>query len=243
MKRKTFLWVYFFEIYYEIFGSLETSNKKPLSHQTVLIAQWAYKATLKEKWSYPLLFAFFFSCRNRQKCIINEKRFLVITRFHLKQGCNTKANKALELRTMNSIYSIDATQTRSVQENVAFCVSLKNILKLRYKQLMRSKIPFCLCILLYLFICLFGNVVTGIFLYKHAIMNKQNETMKDILTTRLDSSDSSQVNVSNITSSFKENDPEDIEIADFTEIMNRLQLNKTIAEVSIWYLKQPMFYW
>ena len=134
---------------------------------------------------------------------------------------------------MTSIYSMDETQTRQAQENVAFCVSLKNIINLRYKQLMRSKIPFCFCILLYLFICLFGNVVTGIFLYKHAIMNKQNETMKDILTTRLDSSDSSRANASNITTSFKQEDPEDIEIAGFTEIMNRLQLNKTIAEVSI----------
>ena len=134
---------------------------------------------------------------------------------------------------MTSIYSMDATEMRTAQENVAFCVSLKNIIKQRYKQLMRSKIPLCLCILLYLFICLFGNVVTGIFLYKHAIMNKENETMKDILTTRLDNSDSSQANASNITTSLKQDDLEDIEIADFTEIMKRLQLNKSIAEVSI----------
>ena len=143
---------------------------------------------------------------------------------------------------MTSIYSIDATQTRLAQENIAFCVSLKNIIKLRYRQLMRSKIPLCLCILLYLFICLFGNVVTGIFLYKHAIMNKQNETMKDILTTRLDSSDSSRANESSITTSFKQDDPEDIEIADFSEIMNKLQLNKSIAEVGSLYLILQLFY-
>ena len=73
-------------------------------------------------------------------------------------------------------------------------------------------------------------------------MNKQNETMKDILTTRLDSSDSSRANPSNITTSSKQDDPEDIGIADFTEIINKLQLNKSIAEVGSLYLILPLFY-
>ena len=60
-------------------------------------------------------------------------------------------------------------------------------------------------------------------------MNKQNETMKDILTTRLDSSDSSGANASNITTSFKQEDPEDIEIIYI--IMNGLFVGRIVMSI------------
>ena len=129
------------------------------------------------------------------------------------------------------IHSNDISHTNPVQENKSFCVSIKNVLRLRYNQVMRSKFPVCFCILLYLFICLFGNVVTGIFLYKHQFMPKKNETMKDILTTRLDSSDSLQVNKNNQTPTSDTEDPTKIENAELNDIIKYIQFNGSSIEV------------
>ena len=130
------------------------------------------------------------------------------------------------------IHSNDISHKNSEQEKKTFCVAIKNILQLGYNQIMQSKFPVCFCMLLYFFICLFGNVVTGIFLYKHEFMTKQNETIKDILTTRLDSSDSLQANKNNQTLISDTEDHTKIENFDLNEIIKHIEFNHSSVEVS-----------
>ena len=134
---------------------------------------------------------------------------------------------------MSSVNSIEVQQIISVQENRIHYVAIKNLCKKRYDQIMKSKIPVCLCILLYLFICLFGNIVTGVFLYKHEIMYKKNETMKDILTARLNGASSVKDNMSGKSSFSHTNGLEgDEENEDLIHIMSKLQLNNSLIQVS-----------
>ena len=135
---------------------------------------------------------------------------------------------------MNSVNSIEVQQIISLQENEMHFVAIKNLCKKRYDQIMKSKIPVCLCILLYLFICLFGNIVTGIFLYKHEIMYKKNETMKHILTTRLNGISSIENNMSSKRSFSHTNGLEREEKnEDLIHIMSKIQLNNSPIQVSI----------
>ena len=134
---------------------------------------------------------------------------------------------------MNSVNSIEVQQIVSLQENEMHFVAIKNLCKKRYDQIMKSKIPVCICILLYLFICLFGNIVTGIFLYKHEIMYKKNETMKHILTTRLNGISSIKNNMSGKSIFSHTNGLEGIEEnEDLIHIMSKLQLNNSLIQVS-----------
>ena len=135
---------------------------------------------------------------------------------------------------MNSVNSIEVQQIISLQENEMHFVAIKNLCKKRYDQIMKSKIPVCICILLYLFICLFGNIVTGIFLYKHEIMYKKNENMKHILTTRLNGISSIKNNMSSKNSFSHTNGLErEEENEDLIHIMSKLQLNNSPIQVSI----------
>lgn len=63
--------------------------------------------------------------------------------------------------------------------------SLKENIKLTYERLMKSKVPTCLLILFYIFICLFGNVVTGIFLLKHHFDESEIESKTRNITIGL----------------------------------------------------------
>ena len=86
---------------------------------------------------------------------------------------------------------------------------------------------------LYLFICLFGNIVTGAFLYKHEIMYKKNETMKDILTARLNGFSSFKNNMSGKRIFIHTNELErEDENEDLVHIMSKLQLNNSPLQVS-----------
>ena len=134
---------------------------------------------------------------------------------------------------MNSVNTIEVQQIVSVQENKLHCVAIKNLCKKRYDQIMKTKIPVCLCILLYLFICLFGNIVTGAFLYKHEIMYKNNETMKDVLTSRLNGISSIKNNMSSKSIFSHTNGIEgQKENEDLIHIMSKLQLNNSPMQVS-----------
>ena len=134
---------------------------------------------------------------------------------------------------MNSVNSIEVQKLFSVRENEMHYVAIKNLCKKRYDQIMKSKIPVCLCILLYLFICLFGNIVTGAFLYKHEIMYKKNETMKDILTARLNGFSSFKNNMSGKRIFTHTNDLEgENKNEDLVHIMSKLQLNNSPLQVS-----------
>ena len=134
---------------------------------------------------------------------------------------------------MTSVNSIQVEQLFAVRENEMHYVAIKNLCKKRYDQIMKSKIPVCLCILLYLFICLFGNIVTGAFLYKHEIMYKKNETMKDILTARLNGFSSFKNNMSGKRIFTHTNDLEgENKNEDLVHIMSKLQLNNSPLQVS-----------
>ena len=134
---------------------------------------------------------------------------------------------------MSSINSIEVQQIISVEEDKMHSVAIKELCKKRYDQIMKSKIPVCLCILLYLFICLFGNIVTGAFLYKHEILYKKNETMKDILTARLYGTSSMKNNMSGKSIFSHTNGLEgEEENEDLIDIMSKLQLNNSLMQVS-----------
>ena len=66
--------------------------------------------------------------------------------------------------------------------------SLKDNIKLRYECLMKSKAPIYLFILFYMFICIFGNVVTGIFILKHHFTENEIESNATIINKQQDNS-------------------------------------------------------
>ena len=66
--------------------------------------------------------------------------------------------------------------------------SIKDNLKLRYECLMKSKAPTYLGILFYIFICIFGNVVTGIFILKHHSTENEMDSNATIINEVPDNS-------------------------------------------------------
>ena len=53
---------------------------------------------------------------------------------------------------------------------------------------MKRKCTIVLCIVFYVFLCLFGNIITGIFVYRHRLMEEDDESVAETILTSLDSS-------------------------------------------------------
>ena len=86
---------------------------------------------------------------------------------------------------------------------LTLCTTIHNTVRKCCVYLVDMKVVRCLCILLYIFVCLFGNIITGIFLYKH-YYNTQipvNHVIANVITTSTSSpaqnSDKGSANATN----------------------------------------------
>ena len=61
--------------------------------------------------------------------------------------------------------------------------------RLKYNAIMKSKAPVCLLVSIYIFICVLGNIVTGIIFFKHRGEDDQSEALNTI-TDKLHLNDS-----------------------------------------------------
>ena len=81
----------------------------------------------------------------------------------------------------------DVEENKALQEQPHH-YSLKNKIKLSYEYLKKSKAPTCFCILFYIFICIFGNVVTGIFILKHHVTEHEIQSEAKNINEKLPNS-------------------------------------------------------
>ena len=72
--------------------------------------------------------------------------------------------------------SIKKVQNQASEEKNTFSMFCrKPSFHQKYNKFIKSKLPFYLCIIIYIFICLLGNVVTAINLIKHGQLFSKNE--------------------------------------------------------------------
>ena len=81
-------------------------------------------------------------------------------------------------------------------ENDSFCSVIKNGIKLRYDYVSSLRVPTCYYILLYIFVCFFGNIITGIFLCKHHLASYETENDLGALTIKLQ--DNNNISLKNL---------------------------------------------
>ena len=109
------------------------------------------------------------------------------------------ANKVEFEMSLSRAYSKTSMKTRrdsnsSVENQSALFSVVQNFLKVFNENVMRSKIPTIGCIAIWIFVCLFGNIITGIFLCKHYLNSHSMETTKDIgINIPLQNNDSQEV--------------------------------------------------
>ena len=65
------------------------------------------------------------------------------------------------------MYLNERSRRRPSEGEGGRCSGIATFIKLRYDAVMKSKFPTYFCISIYFFICLLGNVVTGIIFFKH----------------------------------------------------------------------------
>ena len=95
------------------------------------------------------------------------------------------ANKVEFEMSLSRAYSKTSVKTRrdsnsSVENQSALFSVVQNAFKIFYEIVMRSKIPTIGCIAIWIFVCLFGNIITGIFLCNHYLSSHSTESTKDI---------------------------------------------------------------
>ena len=64
---------------------------------------------------------------------------------------------------------------------------------------MKCKYTIVLCIILYVFLCLFGNIITGIFIYRHRLTEEDDETVAETILSSFESSVDYNVDLENNT--------------------------------------------
>ena len=90
---------------------------------------------------------------------------------------------------INEICSAEDEPKRLLESDSIFS-NFKYVTKLRHRDAMQSKIPMCIYISFYIFACLFGNIITGIFLFKHKdMLNNIEMDLNDITTNQLEFND------------------------------------------------------
>ena len=90
---------------------------------------------------------------------------------------------------INEICSAKDEPRRLLKSDSLFS-NFKDVTKLCHRDPMKSKIPTCIYISFYLFACLFGNIITGIFLLKHNnIVNNIEIDLADIINNQTDFND------------------------------------------------------
>ena len=71
------------------------------------------------------------------------------------------------------------TTSASCGQN-SFCSVAKSFVAIKFQAFIRSKVPTYLCISLWIFICLLGNIVTGIILCKHHFISDEKENISHL---------------------------------------------------------------
>ena len=65
---------------------------------------------------------------------------------------------------------------------------MKNRMKKCCGQLSKSKATKVLCALFYIFLCLFGNIITGIFVYQDSLKQENTETVEETILSSFETS-------------------------------------------------------
>ena len=98
----------------------------------------------------------------------------------------------VETATVNKMTHISLETPLSAENNriksnteVPFSSDATMKIRIYYKALKKSKFPLCFCLLLYIFICLLGNIVTGILLYKQQSTSPEVEDEEEYLRTNI----------------------------------------------------------
>ena len=64
---------------------------------------------------------------------------------------------------------------------------------------MKCKYTIVLCIIFYVFLCLFGNIITGIFIYRHRLTEEDDESVAETILSSFESSVDYNVDLENNT--------------------------------------------
>ena len=67
---------------------------------------------------------------------------------------------------------------------------------------MKRKYTIVFCIVFHIFLCLFGNIITGIFIYRHRLIKEDDESVSETILSSLDSSEDYSLNLENNTFDF-----------------------------------------
>ena len=87
---------------------------------------------------------------------------------------NKTTNKILEMPS-----SVENNRLNSINDD-PFPTDVRMKIRLFYKALTKSKFLVYFCLLLYICICLLGNIVTGVIFYKHKNTSPQIDDIEDI---------------------------------------------------------------
>ena len=67
------------------------------------------------------------------------------------------------------------------------------------KRDMKCKYTIVLCIIFYVFLCLFGNIITGIFIYRHRLTEEDDESVAETILSSFESGRDFNVDLENNT--------------------------------------------
>ena len=65
-------------------------------------------------------------------------------------------------------------------EDESYFYKCMSFFRLKYNAIMKSKAPVCLLVSIYIFICVLGNIVTGIIFFKHRGEDDRSEALSTI---------------------------------------------------------------
>lgn len=94
-------------------------------------------------------------------------------------------------------------------EEESYIHKCMSFFRLKYNAMIKSKVPVCLLVSIYIFICVLGNIVTGIIFFKHRGEEDRSETLNTI-TNKLHLND-------NITTTALNNTEANLEYFDYSE--------------------------
>ena len=76
---------------------------------------------------------------------------------------------------------------------------MKHWIKNQCNQLKNCKCTIVLCVVFYIFVCLFGNIITGVFIYYLRLKAEDYETVAGTILRSLDISEKKNISFDNIT--------------------------------------------
>ena len=107
-----------------------------------------------------------------------------------KDGVGTATAQEVE-KASQTRKSVEKVQKLLPEEKKCFSFSIiSKFCQQHYKTLINSKVPYYMCIITYIFICLLGNVVTAIILIKHRQIFSDTKNVTSILPFRINQSQS-----------------------------------------------------